>query len=106
MTEEEPEPAQGEWTGVIDLSSLEKISFFYPFTTTLAEIRLNREPQPAIGRNDVLWFPETTEARQAKAAEALRTARLTTEQQKRLDELYEELVEAAKKEAASRNRKS
>lgn len=53
---QETREIQGEWSGVIDLSSLERISFFYPFTTTLVEIRLNREPQPPLGRNDVLWF--------------------------------------------------
>lgn len=88
---ESPE-VQGEWSGVIDLSSLEEISFFYPFTTTLVEIRLNREPQPPQGRNDVLWFPETAAANQVAAAEALRTAQLTREQRERLDALYLEAL--------------
>ncbi|MEX2541673.1 MAG: hypothetical protein WD314_07685 [Trueperaceae bacterium] len=54
--DQESREVQGEWSGVIDLSSLERISFFYPFTTTLVEVRLNREPQPPTGRNEVLWF--------------------------------------------------
>ena len=45
-----------EWSGVIDLSTLPKIQFFYPFTTTLVDIKLNREPQPSVGRNDLLFF--------------------------------------------------
>lgn len=80
----------GAWSGVIDLSTLEQISFFYPFTTTLIEIRLNREPQPLEGRNDVLWFDSTPETRQALAAEALARAPLKHEQQQRLLALFEE----------------
>jgi len=30
--------------------------FFYPFTTTLIELRLNREPLPLTGKNEVAWF--------------------------------------------------
>ncbi len=33
-----------------------KVTFFYPFTTTLVEIRINREPLPLTGTNKVLWF--------------------------------------------------
>jgi len=32
------------------------IKFFYPFTTTLIELRLNREPLPLTGKNEVCWF--------------------------------------------------
>lgn len=55
----ESRAAQEEWSGVIDLSSLEKIELFHPFTTTLVEIRLNREPQPPAGRNELFFFPES-----------------------------------------------
>jgi hypothetical protein len=44
---------------IVDISSLltdTGIKFFYPFTTTLIELRLNREPLPLIGKNEVAWF--------------------------------------------------
>jgi hypothetical protein len=47
------------WDAVLDLTPLlrdSEVTFFYPHTTTLVEIRLNREPMPLDGRNDVLWF--------------------------------------------------
>jgi hypothetical protein len=50
---------EGKWDGSLDLSELlgdAAVSFFYPFTTTLVEIRINREPLPLEGRNEVLWF--------------------------------------------------
>lgn len=50
---------EGKWDGSLDLSELlgdAAVSFFYPFTTTLVEIRVNREPLPLAGRNEVLWF--------------------------------------------------
>lgn len=50
---------EGKWDGSLDLSELlgdAAVSFFYPFTTTLVEIRINREPLPLIGRNEVFWF--------------------------------------------------
>jgi hypothetical protein len=43
----------------LDISPLlksKKFSLFYPFTTTLIELMLNREPLPLDGRNDVFWF--------------------------------------------------
>ncbi len=43
----------------LDLTSLvgdAKVTLFYPFTTTLIEIRVNREPLPLQGKNNVLWF--------------------------------------------------
>jgi hypothetical protein len=49
----------GKWDGELDLSSLvgdAKVKFFYPYTTTLVEIKLNREPLPLSGRNEVCWF--------------------------------------------------
>ena len=50
---------EGKWDGELDLSSLvgdAKVKFFYPYTTTLVEIKLNREPLPLSGRNEVCWF--------------------------------------------------
>lgn len=47
------------WDAELDISSLvddEGVRFFYPFTTTLVEIRLNREPLPLSGVNQVCWF--------------------------------------------------
>jgi hypothetical protein len=48
-----------KWDGELDLSELlgdAEVKFFYPFTTTLVEVRLNREPLPLAGRNEVAWF--------------------------------------------------
>jgi hypothetical protein len=44
------------WTAAIDLSALTRISFFYPFTTTLVEIRVDRTVPAGPGVRDVLWF--------------------------------------------------
>jgi pimeloyl-ACP methyl ester carboxylesterase len=49
----------GKWDGTLNLSSLlgdAKVKFFYPFTTTLVELKLNREPLPLSGKNEVCWF--------------------------------------------------
>ncbi|HUR00685.1 MAG TPA: hypothetical protein VM166_14640 [Gemmatimonadaceae bacterium] len=51
--------SEGKWDASIDISSLADdtgIKFFYPFTTTLVELRLNREPLPLTGKNEVCWF--------------------------------------------------
>jgi len=48
-----------KWDATLDLSSLADdtgIKFFYPFTTTLIELKLNREPLPLTGKNEVCWF--------------------------------------------------
>lgn len=50
---------EGTWNGALDLSGLlhnVEVKFFYPFTTTLVELRLNREPLPLSGPNKVCWF--------------------------------------------------
>lgn len=50
---------EAKWDGTLDISSLSDdtgIKFFYPFTTTLIELRLNREPLPLTGKNEVCWF--------------------------------------------------
>ncbi len=47
------------WDGALDLSSAgpgAEVTLFHPFTTTLLEIVLDREPLPYRGRNDVFWF--------------------------------------------------
>jgi hypothetical protein len=49
----------GKWDAELDISSLVDdvgLRFFYPFTTTLVELRLNREPLPLSGVNQVCWF--------------------------------------------------
>lgn len=51
--------SDGKWDAVVDISDTlkaEPIKFFYPLTTTLVEIRLNREPLPLTGRNDLVFF--------------------------------------------------
>lgn len=57
-----PQDTSGDnsgWDAELDISSLigdEGVRFFYPFTTTLVELRLNREPLPLRGANQVCWF--------------------------------------------------
>ena len=51
----------GVWDAWIDLTRLladDGVRFFFPFTTTLVELRLNREPMPPAGVNRVLRFVE------------------------------------------------
>lgn len=56
----EPEASAGDsWDAELDISSLaddKGVQFFYPFTTTLVELRMNREPLPMSGRNEICWF--------------------------------------------------
>lgn len=47
------------WDGALDLSALGPqgaITLFHPFTTTLLEVIVDREPRPYEGKNQVLWF--------------------------------------------------
>jgi hypothetical protein len=47
------------WDAELDISSLADdtgVKFFYPFTTTLVEIKMNREPLPVTGVNRLVWF--------------------------------------------------
>ncbi|MFN0098789.1 MAG: esterase/lipase family protein [Gemmatimonadaceae bacterium] len=47
------------WDGELDLSrfaSRGEVKLFWPFTTTLLELVLDREPRPFTGRNEVFWF--------------------------------------------------
>lgn len=47
----------GKWDAQFELpEKIDGLTFFYPFTTTMVEIRINREPLPLVGVNDVLWF--------------------------------------------------
>jgi hypothetical protein len=47
----------GKWDARFDLpATVDNVAFFYPFTTTLIEIRINREPLPLVWVNAVLWF--------------------------------------------------
>ncbi len=51
--------SEGKWDGELDISKLvgdKGTKFFYPFTTTLVELKLNREPLPFTGKNEVCWF--------------------------------------------------
>ncbi|MEO8577835.1 MAG: hypothetical protein ABI556_14085 [Gemmatimonadales bacterium] len=48
-----------KWDAELDISGLvddKGVKFFYPFTTTLVELRMNREPLPLTGKNQVCWF--------------------------------------------------
>jgi len=52
----EDDPA---WDARLDMTSLlhdKEVKFFFPFTTTLVQIRLNREPMPPTGVSKVLRF--------------------------------------------------
>ncbi|HYI24946.1 MAG TPA: hypothetical protein VD767_06005 [Thermomicrobiales bacterium] len=61
----EPDPT-GWWEGWLDLTRFlevhdqprpgDRFTFFYPFTTTLIDLRLNREPLPLEGPNEVAVF--------------------------------------------------
>jgi Lipase (class 2) len=58
-----PEREQDKWDAVIQFDATigaKDVAFFYPYTTTLVEIRLNREPMPLKGVNRVFWFGART----------------------------------------------
>jgi len=49
----------GKWDACLSFSNVigdEAVKFFYPFTTTLVELRLNREPLPLSGANRIAGF--------------------------------------------------
>ena len=49
----------GKWDARVAITPMlrdTEVKFFYPLTTTLIELRLNREPMPLAGRNTVFWF--------------------------------------------------
>ncbi|MEM7737849.1 MAG: hypothetical protein AAF267_18880, partial [Deinococcota bacterium] len=83
---------EGVWDGVIDLSGLnEDVAFFYPFTTTLLEIRLNREPLPLAGVNNLVKFPFSKE-NQTLAALDKASAEVHAGDEARTNKLYEQLL--------------
>ena len=46
----------GKWDAIIDIGKMLKekgVRFFYPFTTTLIELRINREPMPLTGPTEL-----------------------------------------------------
>jgi hypothetical protein len=52
---------EGKWDAIIEFDravNKKGFEFFFPFTTTLVELRMNREPMPLHGRNNVFWFGE------------------------------------------------
>ena len=49
----------GKWDAVIQFDASigrKDVEFFYPYTTTLVELMMNREPMPLSGVNKVFWF--------------------------------------------------
>lgn len=54
-----PPREQNKWDAVLEFDATigtKEVAFFYPFTTTLIELRMNREPMPLEGVNKVFWF--------------------------------------------------
>ena len=96
------EEETGLWDGVIDLTTLKstrmnkRVKFFYPFTTTLVEIRLNREPMPLSGLNELAFFPDTQARKVLLAAQEIAVElRKRERDEERLKQLMEELGEKA-----------
>lgn len=51
----------GKWDAVLEFDEdlgRDDIRFFFPYTTTLMEVKLNREPMPLGGVNRVFWFKQ------------------------------------------------
>ena len=56
---EGPVQDEGKWDACLDIGATigrDGVRFFYPFTTTLLEIRLDREPLPLSGPNGIARF--------------------------------------------------
>ena len=54
-----PERDKNKWDAVIEFDASigsKEVAFFFPYTTTLVELRMNREPMPLDGINKVFWF--------------------------------------------------
>jgi hypothetical protein len=54
-----PEREKNKWDAIIEFDAsigTKEVAFFYPYTTTLVELRMNREPMPLGGVNNVFWF--------------------------------------------------
>ena len=50
---------EGKWDAVIEFDATigsKEVQFFWPYTTTLVEIRMDREPMPLKEPNNVFWF--------------------------------------------------
>lgn len=82
------------WSATIDLTHLrnqysnQEVRFFHPFTTTLVEIHLDREPMPLDGFNDLSYFPDAPERRaQQKTMEVAAALRQQDWDEARLNEL-------------------
>jgi len=55
----EPKSEDGKWDAKLNLTPLlhdAEMKFFFPYTTTLVELRLNREPLPPAGVNRLMKF--------------------------------------------------
>jgi hypothetical protein len=54
-----PVHERDKWDAIIEFDpsiGSKEVQFFYPYTTTLVELRMNREPMPLAGINKVFWF--------------------------------------------------
>lgn len=52
---------KNKWDAIIQFDAkigAKDVKFFFPYTTTLVELRMNREPMPLSGVNRVFWFHE------------------------------------------------
>ena len=90
------EDSGDRWSATIDLTNLrnrfqdQEVRFFHPFTTTLVEIHLDREPMPLDGFNDLSYFPDAPERRaQQKAMEVAAALRQQRWDEARLKELMD-----------------
>jgi hypothetical protein len=57
-----PAREANKWDAIIEFDATigsRDVQFFFPYTTTLVELRLNREPMPPVGPNRVFWFGPT-----------------------------------------------
>lgn len=63
LTDIETAAESRSWTAALDLSLLEHIDLFYPFTTTLVELEINRRPTPGQVLHLEGETPETVKAR-------------------------------------------
>jgi hypothetical protein len=94
MLSEVESPAETRsWTAGIVLDDLQRISFFYPFTTTLVELTIDREPVPFRGPNRVLWFKGMPADDSWRAREAARLAGADDELQQRIDDAFQRLLD-------------
>ena len=51
-----------KWDAIVEFDATigaRDVRFFQPYTTTLVELRMNREPLPLEGANRVFWFMQT-----------------------------------------------